>query len=697
MNLTKNIVLFRQNLVNLPASLDKVDNTVLAMSVASEIMQFGFILSEDAIFNIKRASEDDIITFHNEIIEFLKEMTGSKRTYSPFWKGFPQEVMDKSEVELWLHQIVHYLSNGHYEPNEWTEARPTAFERTQYTTVTSCDDDVFLNIFTKLVSINTSLTPDDLSVVKFFVENKYELRLPDVIPFKENLCTLAGMGIDVPIQSVTDVLRIAVQMSGGDISLPKVPYKTVRRSSWSSQRIINPIRESFKFKKFSRSERRLLLGLLEKTNCDVREAVLKDGRWIRLGEILHPGEYAKAFPRAFKMFNTLRNEKVQSWYGQVDSEFKKSLDAGLAKLSERPGEFMRKLDWLVRTNQDNRENLAKVFDVFKRVAPKTSNKVIFESMAHFEDRLCPVTDRRIMVKGARNSTILPDLPGIRKGALDTIDKTLFDAIGEKFSSMPPLGKVYIDYELEKITLPKNMRSVSSSLRPIIRGQRIPFRNKHSKVIRAFCHWFDKSGNEDIDLSATLVDVNGIKSTVVGWNGDHNQSYACYSGDVRHRRGACAEYIDIDIAGMINAGYRYAVLDARNYSGRGLNTLECYFGYESREFPQGNDIHYAPSTDNCMRLQSTGENSILVILDVQEMEYIMVDEDQSGLPVASANNGAIIKLVNYYSELPKFSVYDLIALHTQYRGTEVQNKEEADIVIDVNSFPTYVEIAQWMGI
>lgn len=139
----------------------------------------------------------------------------------------------------------------------------------------------FERIFTDLVSINTSLTPSDLNIVKWFVETNQKLVFPDVIPFKENLCTLAGMGIEgLPVKTTTDVLRIAVHLSGGDISLPKVPDAEIRLNRWSYFKSENPEREKFKFKSFSRKERKYLLGLLEKTNCDPKEMALKSGRWI---------------------------------------------------------------------------------------------------------------------------------------------------------------------------------------------------------------------------------------------------------------------------------------------------------------------------------------------------------------------------------------------------------------------------------
>jgi hypothetical protein len=186
--LTKNIIQFRNGFVNLPNA--QSTNYQLAMSVVAELMQFGYLLEQSAINNLSSASKEDIIKFHDELIVYLKHMTGSKRNYKPFFSGFPAEVMEKSEGELWLYQIVHYLSNGKFVPNEWTKERPTAFENSKYTKIVAGDEDNFLSVFTNLVSVNQSLTPDDLQVIKWFVESGNELCFPEQIPFKENLCTV---------------------------------------------------------------------------------------------------------------------------------------------------------------------------------------------------------------------------------------------------------------------------------------------------------------------------------------------------------------------------------------------------------------------------------------------------------------------------------------------------------------------------
>ena len=112
-NLTKNVIQLRKGFVNLPEG----KGNSIYMTVVAELMQFGFLLETSAIEVLSKASESDVIEFHDETVTYLKRITGSNRNYTPFWKNFPEEVMEKTEAELWLHQIVHYISNGKYEPN----------------------------------------------------------------------------------------------------------------------------------------------------------------------------------------------------------------------------------------------------------------------------------------------------------------------------------------------------------------------------------------------------------------------------------------------------------------------------------------------------------------------------------------------------------------------------------------------------
>jgi hypothetical protein len=689
MKLTRNIIALQKGLVCPPN--DEQDNRIPVATLQAHLMQWGYMLDEESFTQLSKSDLSFISNFHDEVLTYLKNITGGKRKFEPLYKNFPQEVMAKSDFDLYFNAIMHYWSNGTWEPSTVTYEKPIKFEKIKYNLIVYGTPERFSRIFTDLVSINQSLTPTDLEVIKWFVTSGEKLIFPSVVPFKENLCTLAGMGVkDLPVKTPTDVLRVAIHLSGGDISLPKVPRKEIKENRWKTTTILNPERKNFKFRKFKRTERQYLLSLLETTNCDVREMSLKDQRWVRLGEILHPREYKNKFPKAADAFMKIRNEKVQSWYGLLDKAFESGLENGLRVLSQRPGEFSRRIDWLVRKNP---LQLELIFKYLNESLKGTSNKVLFEVYTHFENRL-ETKERSVMVKGSRKRTTLPTLPPLPKKIIETIHSKLFETLKEKFSTQDPLGNCWIDEELRKIPLPTNMRSMNFSQKPTIRGQRIPFDNPDAKVIRPFVHWFDKNGSEDLDISVTFVG----KTTEVLSFSNLRVGSSCHSGDVRHRKGACAEYVDIDLVDAKSRGFKYAVVDVRNFNGGTLASVETMFGLMEREFPESNSIWLPETITNCQSLESLSPNTLIAILDLGTKEYIMLDIDSDGSVTANGDVKNTLKVIEQYSKLPKLSVYDLILLHVESRGRQVTLDNNVDTYFKYEDFcHSYEETGKMMGV
>jgi hypothetical protein len=398
------------------------------------------------------------------------------------------------------------------------------------------------------------------------------------------------------------------------------------------------------------------------------------------------------------VFDKIRNEKVQSWYGKLEDSFKDSFKSGVTFLSQRPGEFMRRMDWMVRNENSNTSDRELVLNTFSNIASKVSNKVLFEAYTHFEKRRSVVTNRSIMVKGARNRTTLPDLPAISEAVVDRIQNCIKSALNDKFSNLPSLGKVFVDEQLNNIPLPSNMRSASSGLRPIMRGQRIPIGNQNAKVIRAFVFWFDENGNQDIDLTCTFIGMGKIDH--IGWNGIHDsEELGTYSGDVRHRVGASAEFIDIKIESALRAGYKYAIIDARNYNGRSFETVtDCCVGYMEREHAESNKIFVPATIANCTRLYNESSTTIVSMIDLETQEYIHLDIDQDGIPVASSNFDELMNAVRPYMEAPKFSLYNLVMMHVEARGGEIVEVEDAETTFNFDDYSySYIEILKLMGV
>lgn len=673
----------------------------LVATVQANLMTYRHMLDKDASTMMTTASVDEILAFNNNVMEYLKFNMGGKKQYEPLYKNFPDEVMSAEDETLFSNACIHYLSVGQWAPETPVLSRPIEFEPVKYTVLKDAMQEDFSDIFTKLVSINQSLTPQDLEVVKWFVEKRSDLVIwPDAIPFKENLCTLAAMKVDgLPVKTTTDVLRIAVGMSGGDISLPSMPPKQIRPNRWSRAMADNPKRLEFQFKKFSRSERRYLMQLLEATNCDTKEMVLKLERWKRLGEIVHPGEYKDRFPKAAAAFDRLRNYKVKSWYGILAEAFQQGLEQGLEVLAQRPGEFIRRIDWLVRTNQHKFATLDIILRKFRQAAVGASNKVLYELYGHIQKRKDPVKNRTIMVKGARKKTVLPDLPAISNSAIIDVESAILDVLKAKFSKLEPLGKVWIDDELMKIPLPTNLRSMNFSTKPVIRGQRIPLDNKDAKVVRCFVQWTNEEHKTtDIDLSCTFVREDGTNSVLSFSTAGLKVGKSCHSGDITHRLGNNAEYIDIAVADAKANGFRYCVMDVRNFSGRGLRDVGALFGVMEREKPSSN-THWLPETVVATtQMESEATNTLVSMVDLETMEYIYLDIDSAGAVTAQGDAKNTLEMVKQYSELPNFSVYHLLSLHAQARGTQVVNREEADRVFTFDEFSTsYEKTGAWMGV
>ncbi len=89
------------------------------------------------------------------------------------------------------------------------------------------------------------------------------------------------------IKTATDVLRVAVGLSDGDVSLA-TPTK---------------------FRNFNRSERRFLLNALNRTSNTTEDMIRWSEYWKRLARLLHPSDYASQMPNMAKGFDVVCNNK----------------------------------------------------------------------------------------------------------------------------------------------------------------------------------------------------------------------------------------------------------------------------------------------------------------------------------------------------------------------------------------------------
>ena len=696
-------------------------NELEATTLQAELMNLGFILDEAAFAHLTKWRGEDAARYFNDILPVAKEMVGAKRSYRPMYVNFPQEVMDTPTYQLMLNALMHYWSNGQWEPEQELAERGVAFEHTEFRPIKLVTETEFKQVFTKLVGLNVALAPGDRDVVEWFVKwYGGDLPVPRRVPFKETLCLLASFGVDVPVKTTTDVLRIARFISGGDISLPsvpKLPKQTEDKKTLATvaerfakgfgvqfrnrrQTLIEQ-REKFKFAHVRRSSRRYLLGLLEKTNLDTTEMQQRREQWIRLAEVLHPGEYRSMFPRTFAAFQALRNQqpRIRSYFAQIDLAFAANdLELALELLARRPGEFARRIDWFLRTYQDS-EDLEHILERFKEVASRISSKVLLELYGHLYGRLRS-RKRSVSLKRGSKMKTLEALPPLKEENVLRVQEIILEALAQLFGTLAPLGKVWIDDRLKTVVLPSSMRNMNRGLVTFTRGTRIPFR-ADAGTVRAFVHWYDKDGIQDIDLSAGFFSEGFVQIGHISYTWLKNPELgACHSGDIRHRKGSCAEYIDIDIEKARAQAARYVTLHVYNFNAGSLESLsECKFGLMERRYPNSNEIFAPRTVSNAVSLKNQSSSVLLCAVDLVDKTYLWLDiEMDQALAYVENTFSRTSELLSAMLDPNRLNVYDLLKLHVDARGTQVEDPNEADVQFAWEDFVAdYAKVAEFMTV
>lgn len=701
------ITAFRRNLIEAIGSDGSNTNEAAVLQLNAELMRLGYVLSEGAYRALAGCSVNTLKNTYADVVSYARHIKNDGN-WKPLWKNFPNDVMSATLNQLYTVAILHYWTNGRFQPEHISTLRSTAPrgsvpEHKNYTTINLAPEGWMIAVARELAAFTKPLDPQSVLDLQFIVSQHPGIELEN-ITVKETMAVVAAAGGRVKVRTPKDALRIAVALSGGDVSLaalPKVPKKKPRYS-WQSPDVdgVQAARDAQKFKKFSRAERKMILGMLEGLKyLDAGDMQPDLGRWIRLGEVLHPGEYARQFPRAAAAFAELRNQKngnkVRTFAGKVDMLFKTSVNDAIALLATRPGEFARRLDALLRSHSN-----AVVLDKFTEIVGDVSTKVLFEMYDHFEGRRRK-QPRMVMVNGG--SRVLEDLPPLEASTVDRIQKLIEDQMFQRAARLPKMGRVYIDDELFNMPIPYSMQSSSEGAVTMVRGTRTPIEDT-TKVLRAYQFWHDTDGRIDLDLSAAFLNSNFDLVAECAFYDLRHGDYAFHSGDIRHRVGKNAEYIDVDLQKARKAGISYVLFNVYNYNGNAIASVkDAAFGVMERSAPKSNQI-FDPATSTSS-VKTTAKTTAYnpVIFDLVNNNWVWLDLEnnggQAGVRFGSQDLKALKTKLTAVLGNVKFSIANLLLLHTAARGGEVvKSREEADVVFTMDDVSkSYTSITPFIAI
>lgn len=679
------IYLRRRGKVCLPARAEGQALELLPLhyvaSVAKNLEPLGYTFSEPLLVAVRTLSLDQLTEFYHELVPLLVRMKGANRRFRPMYPNFPKQVMRMSECELYVNAIIHYWSWGKLLPKTEVKKRLPLLDNVELAAIDLGTTEEFESLFAQVASSNTSLSDQDKEDLAWFVESYRDgiaRLLPERVPNKENLATLASLLLKHTdpaaavefvgqfCRTATDVLRLAVSMSGGDVSLA-TPTK---------------------FRTFSRPERRMMLELIERVPYAVEDMLRWQGRWIRLGEKLHPREFEKQYPKTAQAFHVIRNDIPVVTFG---SAVERALAMGnVAKavscLAARPGDLARRLDHLLRSDAGEQET---VLGAFAGAASRVSTPLLMQVRQHFLVRTDAPELRVFFPKGdvAKAHAEPNTLPKLSEGVCQRVVTLCEEALVDRFRALPSLGRCYLDEALSDYLVPFSQRSASRSFRTVARGSKLPLPSG-CNVLRFFIWWKNGKERTDIDLSATMFDERfGYKEIVSYYN---LKNYGgCHSGDIVDAPDGASEFIDLSVERVRELGVRYVVMTVTSYTRQPFCELpECFAGWMARQHAGSGEIYDPRTVQDRLDVTANTKIAIPLVIDLADQKVIWCDMALRRHPHYQNYVHADLKGVNLtlqaMTDLAKPSLYDLLALHIRARGERVDDPTAADTVFSVES-------------
>jgi hypothetical protein len=671
-SMNQGLFLRRRSKVHVPMGTGGATRAQVASAVR-EVTAFRCVLSEPLIEQIGLLSAPELKHWLREIVGVLRRETGAHVHHRPFYPDFPEQVLTASEAQLYLNAVVHYLTLRRLPPAEL--ARPPMLEGNFISRVIEPGSvSEFESLLGPLVSSRTSLSEEETADVAWFIrEYKSDVfrLLPEAVPFREIRAQVGGALIlhvagdarvdaflERNVETATDVLRLAVALNGGDVSLTTA---------------------STRFTAMKRSMRRLLLRLLDHIPNAAEDVMRHAERWKRLAEVLHPGDYADKYPRALAAITAARrNEAPASFGSRVETLLAQRHIATLTPiLQSRPGEFARRLDVALRRATEPEP----VLDAFEAVAAQVSSPVLLQLLAHLRAPR-PLPLRAFTPKGAfaKIYGIKDRREPLAPAVLARAASICEDALVTRFTSLPPLGRCFIDPALREYRVPLAQRASSKSLRTLVRGSRLPMPD--TRFIRLFLWWKNGRERTDIDLSAAFFDANFVfKQTVAYYNLKGFGGY--HSGDIVDAPKGASEFIDLDLDVLVEKGVRYVVTSINSFTQQPYCDLpECFAGWMARVDVASGEVFEPRSVFDRIDIASNTAICLPFVMDLQERRMIWADLGLTSSPWwnnVQNNLSGVSLMLRALVHTPRPDLETLFDLHARARGERVASTQQAQAV------------------
>lgn len=566
--------------------------------------------------------------------------------------------------------------------------------------------------FEQLIALPLPLSRDDRAEVEAVIDamGPRTVRwLPIRIPVKETMAiVLARLWTVAPdrmamvnathghLATATDVLRVAAVLLGGNPGL------------------VEPMRLG----SLGRGMRRAVLDAIDRLPAD---ALIEDmwrhrGLWKRVGERLHPYEYASRMPVATLAFAAVRQTRLDAasfgamvrdealgvttvriaggrarvtpWISAVEDRLRAGdARAAAERLGQRPDELLLRVDQLVRIAQAHQPDaLAAVIRAIEDAAARGAPAKLLGLASHIARRTRPWPRRVFFPRGEMvKAWSAPDhREPLRSDAIGALVAVLRAELVARAAAKRTFARAVIDRGLGDLLAPTGARAIPRSRIAWPRGSSIALVDAADRPLRVFLHWQESSGTRvDLDLSVALFDAAwrhiatcDDAGLVVG------DGAAVHSGDVTAGPPplGATELVDLDLERLRALGARHAVLVVFSYHAVPFDRLGHGFvglAPRPRDREPFDPRAIAPRFD--LHGRSAITVPLAIDLEARRLRWLDVHiAGQGALAEVGGYRAALAHLGRDFADLAasaaRPTLWDIAAIHAVARGNIVYVRE-----------------------
>lgn len=691
-NETLNKVALRHRAIFLPVIKENIQMTaaptVAVMAFVARLKENGFGVSETLLHALCQVPAERLA----DIARVVGQVMGADLNWAPLVKGWnvpTGETLADHIVTFWANiygkeagfkgttlPCGHLIPEGTF-PMERYNGCPfcgTPFATTQYVYKGQGSKLKTLQLYTEsdlrhvLHTLLSSPTPLDATQRDSLALLIGEFGLPNVaIPMKETVMLAVKALVDAGkdneaallLRTPSDILRFLWMEKTGMVQIVE-PKTLIARARQLYTHMFGPLDrsqlagEQMKQKlkqKYDRRACRRVAGWMNALPMNARLAAEnmnpKRGMWVRMIRALRLGEYAKkpGMEHLRQLLDVFYNQDYTTWQGQVDRVTRDNNAVETFRLlKQRPGLFARCLfSTMLRFGPEETQK------AFEEVADQLPARLLL-SLNNAAETWFDTTYERIarpIIGGVHRIEphkllALYDAKAIN-GMRNAVKEIYQKSMNHRFAAMPTTAKtIYIDPALYDIPVSVGDRSASvQDTSCALMGTRFAV---EGNAVRLFLQWGKGLHKQhlDMDLSCAIAFADGTKKECAYYNLE--TVGAKHSGDIRAipEMVGTAEYIELDINQLSQAGARYVTFTCNAYSVGSL-CPNLVVGWMLSANPmtvsETDGVAYDPScVQHMVRVSEENQNKALVfgVLEVEKREIVWLEMPFMGQTLRSCN-------------------------------------------------------------